>query len=619
MARCGCSAGCACLVVGAGPVLVTGNGSPGSPFVVTLSEGGFTGCKAITACVGENLGPGLAYDPNTGTIQAQVSRDAGNTLTFGSDNGLFGTGTGGGGATCAKSVTGLPVLPNLVVGAESLAGLMGPFNSPYQLDYCLSAGVDFVHFGVAATADADAWVSDSTSGQVTSARTNLYGNQYARYMDSSAVRTAWSYAGDLNDPFPGVTGSNRVFASGWYGYMTPNHFMMMIGDALKQIGARSVAVIDCQTQGAITNQEATNVAAALRAIRQQCAQTWSMVGFQDLAQVSTINLAGTTALYMSAIPVNWGTTTHPTTPAALTAVGCNWIALHENYADSVFNSYRTAGFNVIMQGANRQVDRARVVTLGIRGFMSFDPVYTRGPGVVDYRRIRNPWAQRRMGVGQLSHLTDQGFHVGTIPRGYFAHPPSGSLVAPPGLYIPPGFGNGGGTPLLLCGWECPLIAPTSYTISVDMMFDTLPIGTTGKLGLLFAMADDSNIFQYNGSDGNPRGYPAPVLSFYRAYQRVNGEIGLINYTAGVTTTLATLASPAPATGLFNTYLLTVTPTTITWKRTLGGGTTYSVTATNSARRGPYFGIEKEELNPGNTQFQFRGVFDNLVVTGQESD
>lgn len=91
MARCGCQGGCACAVVGASPVTVTGNGSAVSPFTVGVNR-----AALLTA------GAGITYDPGTGTVSVHVSADPGNAAGFGSDNGFYVySGSGGPLAVCA--------------------------------------------------------------------------------------------------------------------------------------------------------------------------------------------------------------------------------------------------------------------------------------------------------------------------------------------------------------------------------------------------------------------------------------------------------------------------------------------------------------------------------------
>jgi hypothetical protein len=617
MARCGCAAGCSCLVVGSSPVTVTGNGSPGAPFTVGISYNGTTGCAGIAACVADNLGAGLTYDQATGLLQAQVSRDPGNALTFGTDNGLFATGGGGGGgATCQKSVGSLPAAPG-VAGGYSMAGLMGPYNSPYSLDYCIANNVDIVHFICAATADGAGWVAEYTNGQVSTTRSSIYESISARYLDSATVKSVWNYAGDVNDPYAGTNVSGRVSQSGWYGWLAPSYYQMLVTDALARLDGKAVALIDCRDAGDPDNIEATNVQAAIRAVRTYCAQPWSMVGVANISAASTAINAGIEAVLIAPSPSTWGATTLPYPVASVTGAGINWIMLSHYCADSVFTAYKNAGINVLMFGASRHVHKTRITTLGIRGFVGHDPVYTRGPGTYDYRRAVDPWSHRRPGQGQLTHYTDQTLVSGSSVRGYHRHPVSPSITGDEGLMLPARWGNGGGCPSVLCGWECNLQVATSYTISLEMIFDTLPTGSTGKLGVLFGMANDNPTFAWNGSDGNTQAMPTPVHNFYRAYQRVTGEIGIgIFDAAGNYADLQVLSSPTPATDVWNTYLLTVTPTQLTWRRTTSNGTNYTVTVANSVWRGPYFAVEKEELHPENSQYGFIGGFRNLTVTGQ---
>lgn len=618
MARCGCAAGCSCLVVGSSPIVVSGNGAPGSPFTVSISSGGQTGCAGVAACVGQYLGPGLTYDEATGRLQALVSRDAGNALTFGSDSGLFTTGGGGGGeAPCRVSVDSLPAAG--VAGAYAMAGLIGPYNSPYQLDYCAANNLDIVHFNVCAASDGVAWVAEYDNGQMSTARSSIFETTAARYLDSATIRTTRNLAGDLHDAASGNGVLLRTVTCGWYGWLSSQYVNWMLPDLLARLEGKSVALADCRDIGEPDNVEADNIQAALRAVRDYCAHEWVMVGIGEVINAGTVLNAGMEPVVIAGRPeTGYGTTDLPYTVAELTGAGVAWMALDYYYADSVFAAYVAAGINVLMTGGTRHVHRVRSEGLGCRGFLSLDPVYMRGPAPYDYRRTQDPWSQRRMGVGQLSHISERSSVLGDNVRGYFRHPASGQIGSPEGLMLPARWGNGGGSPALLAGWECPLTNPTSYTISVEMIWDTLPTGATGKMGLLFAMPDDRSTFVWNGSDGNPDDLPIPPRNFYRAFQRVTGPIGIGIYdeSAGAYVELATVNTPAMTADVWNTYLLTVTPTTISFRRTTSGGTNYTVSVNNSKWRGPYFAVEKEENHPENAQYGFIGGFRNLVVTGQ---
>ncbi|WP_327415392.1 hypothetical protein [Streptomyces sp. NBC_01233] len=110
-------------------VTVTGTGAAGDPYEVAaavildpappgggsnLLEAGADGlyveCADVRTCF--TAGDGIDYDPATGEIAAQLSTDAGNTVAFGTDGGLYvppGSGTalqGGDTPTASNTVTG---------------------------------------------------------------------------------------------------------------------------------------------------------------------------------------------------------------------------------------------------------------------------------------------------------------------------------------------------------------------------------------------------------------------------------------------------------------------------------------------------------------------------------
>ena len=132
MARCGCGGTCSCVVEGEAPIQVSGNGSPQNPYVVSFGEPG-EGCSAVAECVGQAAGPGLVYDEGSGLLQVKISGDDGNATRFGSDGGIYTPGEDAPVPTaCYRSVDGLPAAPS-VVGADALAGLHNPYNSPYEI------------------------------------------------------------------------------------------------------------------------------------------------------------------------------------------------------------------------------------------------------------------------------------------------------------------------------------------------------------------------------------------------------------------------------------------------------------------------------------------------------
>lgn len=88
MAQFGCGGSrCTCQVVAGPGTTVTGNGSPGAPYVISAGAGAVT-CEDVRPCL--SAGPGATYDPDTGVIGAEPTLvEAGDNVT------VTGTGAAG--------------------------------------------------------------------------------------------------------------------------------------------------------------------------------------------------------------------------------------------------------------------------------------------------------------------------------------------------------------------------------------------------------------------------------------------------------------------------------------------------------------------------------------------
>ncbi|MFD3612386.1 hypothetical protein ACFWXA_30830 [Streptomyces atroolivaceus] len=84
-------------------------------------DGLYVECADVRQCF--SAGDGAAYDPATGEISARVSADAGNTVVFGADGGLYSPG-GGGGTPSVVTAGDTPTANNTVSGT-------GAAGSPY--------------------------------------------------------------------------------------------------------------------------------------------------------------------------------------------------------------------------------------------------------------------------------------------------------------------------------------------------------------------------------------------------------------------------------------------------------------------------------------------------------
>lgn len=622
MARCGCAGSCSCVIQGSSPIVVTGNGSVQQPFVVSLSVDGKTGCAGIVACLAGNLGPGLIYNEGTGDLQIRLSEQAGNAAALQTD-GLYvpSGGTPPTPATCLQTIADLPAAPN-TVGAWTLAQLRGPYSSPFQVDYCLSTGMDIIHFRAATSSDDVGVVSDFNTHRIDETRTNIYISQEIRQMSAAACAQMYNYAGDEDDPVafgPTARLSKTARQGGWYGYLVPRYHQPLVTDFLAKINGKSVALMDCTTSSGNPYPESTAITGPIRAIQQYCAQAWAMIGVNTVANATTVQNAGITACMLPGAPATWGSTALPYTTAELTAAGVQWIVLSDKYADSVFTAYKNAGLQVLMYSNSRHVQRTRVSTLAIRGALADDPVYYRGANTAawpyGYRTETDPWEHRKMGTGGLTFRTDNK----AVSSG------SGQVRGRPdqaeqGLFLPPSFGNTLGRPSVLVGWLCPLTNLTSYTITWEMKWVSLATvsSTRAKMGLLVGAATDRDTYDWPQNDAvqNPDAFPEGQKTLYRVYQRQNGEIGIAKWASQTSAIsyLATATSPALAAGVWNTYRLVVTPTQLTFTRTVTNGTQYTVTAADSQYRGGYFWVEKEEGANGDTDNPFEGAFRSIALS-----
>jgi hypothetical protein len=615
-APCGCG-GSAITVEGEAPIEVTRSGVRPVVYTVRLAED-----WGASLC----WGPGLVWDAGTQCVQVKLSNDAGQSTRFGTDQGVF---TPGGDAprpdVCGQTIADLPPAPD-VIGAKSLAGLHNPYSSPYGVDYCLANGLDIVHFQVATNSEDVGVVADYWDDKITGGRTSIYIGQDIRQLNTSQVQSAYNYAGDVNDPVtyqrpdPDDPETRDDIRGGWYGWLAQRYYQPLAQDFLRKIAAKSVALMACIPQPDNSfGSEATHIRGAIRAVLGECAQQWAMIGVSEIANATTVINAGITPVLWPIEgpnpPETWGTAELPYPVADVTGAGIEWLALSDHYANSVFTAYQAAGINVLMIGNSRHSQATRVADLGIRGALVLDPVYYRqfrdGYG---YRSAADPWEHRRMSTGMLTFRTDQQHVLSEtgLVRGR-------TETAEQGLILPEGFGAGLGRPTVLA-WESPLTDPTNYTITWDMKWNTLAETSAGaaKMGLLFGAVTDEDTLDWpqNDAERNPAGYPVGQKTLYRAFQRQNGEIGIAKWETQTSTItyLATATTPAIAADVWNSYTLRVTPTTITFTRTVSSGAEYSVVAEDSQYRGAYFFIEKEETIASQPANEFEGKFRNVVYS-----
>lgn len=595
-APCGCG-GAAITVEGKAPVEVTRSGARPTIYTVGLNDGWE---RTIP------LGPGLVYDEATDKIQVKLSKDAGNTTRFGTDEGIYSPGEPGPvPAACGQT---LADLPDHVVGAKMCACLHFPYSSPFGVDYALANQIDLVHFQVAATADGAGVVADGWDNKITGGHTSIYIGQDILQLSTSTVQSVWNFAGDLDDPVPyqrpnpDTPESRKDRKGGWYGWLSQNYYQPLAMDFMREIDAKAIALLACTPHESAFGSEAVHLQAGIRTVLAACAQNWSLLGVSTIENATTVLNAGCVPILgkeWPTIPDAWGVTELPFPVADVTAAGISWMALSDFYANSVFEAYSAAGIQVLMIGNSRHSQISRIEEVGARGMLCGDPAYYQQGlnGSLTYRVATDPWEHRRMAAGQLTHRTDMQEVLRGVGGGLVRGLPQAQAQ---GLIIPEGFGEGIGMASILT-WESPFTNPETYTMTWDVKWNSLAPTSSGnaKVSVLFGAPTDESTFDWPQDDPvkNPHGLPRGQRSMYRAFQRQNGEIG-IALRATDTDSLVYLnrtSTPAMVPGKWSKYTMRVTPTTLTMTRTdIESGQSYSIAAEDATHRGAYAFIEKEE-------------------------
>lgn len=148
--------------------------------------------------------------------------------------------------------------------------------------------------------------------------------------------------------------------------------------------------------------------------------------------------------------------------------------------------------------------------------------------------------------------------------------------------------------ILMGGFKAP--AADGYVIAFSMKWDTVPAASQHS-GVAFGKASDD---KYQFSVANASGG-------YHALVRGSGDIQLYTHTAGVTTgtQLGTLATVAPAAGVYMTFEIEVTATQVILRRTDVGP--YTLTVNNVTHRGRYWHVTVGSVNSLTNKPMWSGI------------
>lgn len=590
-----------------------------------------TTCDAIVLCVAANLGAGLRYDTVSGLLAVRISADAGNTASFGSDNGIYVPGDGAPPDPAAgrKTVAGLPAR---VFGAtQGGGGAMVPFSSPQSIEYAVANRMDLVSLHTFALADDIA--------------VNRWGNVPADNLDIRTDNPSTIDSGlisSLTLPSLSVDAGVRITPTGrnsgapaevltpdggWFGFYAWPFSPITLAQALHQLAARSVAfVVPFAAQIAAEFERALST--SIDAVIQTGAQEWTIMGVSGYVD----NGAGTT------IPSNIndfvgdviaaGITPavdlfddspggFAVTPAAVLASGADWVRLrYTGESDGTpyarIQEFIDAGLQVLVQTTNRHVDTTTFYAMGARGVLADSPVYARGArgeaGDLDYRKtvVIPGLVTRTQMEGALTQRTNSGFGLGDA---------GWARQSADGRNFSAGFGRIGGVGLRLTsqllGELCPYQTTPTHRLRVRFRMDPtqvgFPTGNAPRLGLFVAAPDDRDISHVY--TGDPNQFAAGTNGYW-AFVNVGvsdqGRITLAKLNDGAYTVLdssGVLSSIVIGEWIYMS--VTLSPTTVN----LAVGHVSDVddviyTVTDSDHRGPYLYYTWEDdwvepiTNPG---------------------
>lgn len=475
-----------------------------------------------------------------------------------------------------------PLIDNLRTAPLSIGGTNGGAllhaapASPEALTYASGSELVMIHGDVIATSDNtavwvpwrgpffDPWFSTGSTEPI------------PRDEFTEAQWRAWlSRCGDQTTPKAGQDETKPD--GGWWGYRHRQPSGMLLRDVYDTSSRNIVVIPEVDDQLALD--------ALLKCLREEAryATDYTIIACQTLPLAVEAVAAGLTEV---AVRVEAGQETTETA-AAIRATGAKWVVADYTISDAALQSYDTGGLSCIVYGATRHTHRVRLDAIGMKRYLSHDPVYTRGYPYT-YRQVVDRWTDKRPMSGELTRLTDDGYHChsqqpGSMPwdvRGFFDWSPGKCL--PPGFVVPtsemadgsPGpFGAGVGT--MLAGWVGPLIDPQNYTLTTSFTFDAN--GSIGDLvGLAFGVPDDGPSIVKSGNHAlfNPK-----TAQFIVSAYKTDGT---------ATTAQAVIGQPV---GLDEkvTMRVVVTPAVITLYRLNNAGDVIGgpMTLANGDTRGDY--------------------------------
>lgn len=482
MSRCGCSSQCSCIVTGAGGILVTGNGSPSNPYVVTPVGEDPAFCAAVGTCLAAIAGPGLIYSPASNQLQVKLSADDGNTLSFGSDGGLFDAGGSGPTPdTGGKTVAGLP--PTGIAGSwgQGAGYLIAPDGMEESFRQAVALQLDITSF--TARALADGTLVCAPSSDMTQYITKL-GDGKEAWVENIADNGLGRFK--RYQVTPGDPAKNDM-TIGWWGWLANNNpsGFQTVTEVFGICGRRTVLSVqpgDAESWGSLL--ELILVYGLTKSVIVH--QVFDFTA-DALSNFAAYKNAGVACMQRVRSDADAGVLTAD----ALKAAGVGWVCVETAVSDATITAYKDAGLQVLMHTHSHHFETDRATTLGIRGVLAEDPVYA-SKDASRYRypanRLGSMNGQRHWWYGMLTVNTWNGArwsgsNINSNYRGYFYSWSNDDTS----FHLNTGTGNRAFGVLL--GAITPP-NPQRYTFTVNVRFNTAPADKGRWVGAAFAAPND---------------------------------------------------------------------------------------------------------------------------------
>lgn len=427
MGRCGCASGsCTCTIAGSDGISVTGTGSASNPYEVAV----------------------------------RLSRDAGNSATFGTDTGLFvpsgGDTPGSGGAT----VAGLPET-GVLGGYRGAGSWVAIGNTIQAVQQGRDLPLDVMHLDVRGLSDrsaALAWPNAFPADQATLTA------PITRY-----TRAEWQLWAPL---VASADGDGRDTYWGWQWqpqWHADDHGGPTLGQALDVAAGKTVLVPQLHDDFVGPT--------VLRLVQRYGAGQSVIVAAPTVQRLSPFldaNIACAVVLNGQGDADNWP-------PDALVSNGITWVVADLSISDTALAGYVDAGLQVLAKRVNRHVERTRIEDLGLRGILSDDPIYASGRTEL----YQTGWPLQAgedggavpYGLSQWQMDQDPDTALGALVRG---RPNPGD----PHAWLQLDAGQGAHDHALHAGWMCPLRDDVDqYDITGWIRFASRPNSHDRWLGL----------------------------------------------------------------------------------------------------------------------------------------